>query len=41
MVDPVDVQQKVNPFAVPSEDGLSDKSQMEDNLLYLTRHEEN
>jgi hypothetical protein len=41
MVDPVDVQQKVNPFAVPPEDGLSDKSQMEDNLLYLTRDEEN
>jgi hypothetical protein len=41
MVDPVDVQQKVNHFAVPPEDGLSDKSQMEDNLLYLTRDEEN
>jgi hypothetical protein len=41
MVDPVDVQQKVNPSAVPPEDGLSDKSQMEDNLLYLTRDEEN
>jgi hypothetical protein len=26
MVDPVDKQQKVNPFAVPPEDGLSDKS---------------
>jgi hypothetical protein len=41
MVDPVDVQQKVNPIAVLPEDGLSDKSQMEDNLLYLTRDEEN